>query len=133
MAREIPPEWQRLFDAAGLPSARRVAEKAGVSTDAVLRVIFNGQSGSTSIRKVATALNLDPEKVAAMRGEVIYQEFVPIEGAERLTDTQRTAVNAVIRAMLDDALPEDRRRSRLHSVPVAARKAPGPKERDRPR
>lgn len=129
MGRDIPPEWLRVLNRARYTTARRYAESSSIGKDTIYRAIFGGPVSDRTLRTMAKELKVDISVIERLRDEVIYDEFPLPAGAERLTRNQRETLNAVVRAMLEEALPRKSQPARLRSV---ARKTKTPREGDSP-
>ena len=105
--REIPQEWRVLMDRRGIPSARRLAERAGYSHVTALRVIFDEGTDLTeeTLQKTADALGVDYDVVYAMVGKQVKGAgpWKPVPEAARLTFEQRDALDQLIRTMVEPA------------------------------
>lgn len=101
--------WQRLMDARGLSSYRRIAEKAEISHEAVRRVILGMSSDDESVEAVARAFGIDVELVREMRSEpaVDAGRWNPPPGARLLTDDERAALSRLIGVMVAGRERED--------------------------
>lgn len=103
MKRETPTQWARVLEGAGIHSARDLARELDVSPQTAVRLLHGEQTSRDTIEAAATLLGISPEKVLALRGETSLPPFRLPPDADRLTQRQRAAVVAVVRAMLEPA------------------------------
>ena len=98
MSNRRTPAWERLMESKGLGSYRRLADRSGISHEAVRRVVLAQPASDTSIRAVAAALSVDVELVRKMRGEAEFdpREWEPPESSRMLTDDERAALSRLI-------------------------------------
>lgn len=89
------------MESKGLGSYRRLADRSGISHEAVRRVVLAQPASPVSIRAVADALSVDVELVRQMRGEVEFdpREWEPPESSRMLTDDERAALSRLIGVM----------------------------------
>lgn len=88
----------------GIPSARALAERAGVSVTAVLRLMHReGRPSEQVISDVAKALGLTPQLVRELAKVPAGEEdpFVLPPEANRLNRRQRAAVVEIVRLLLE--------------------------------
>lgn len=104
MKRETPLPWVEALESAGLHSARDLARELAVSPQTAVRLIHGEQTSRETMEAAAGILGLTVEKVQELRGETPLPPFRLPPEADRLSQRQRAAVFAVVRAMLE---PED--------------------------
>lgn len=101
----LPPEsWRPLFDRAGIEFGYRpLAKRAGLTHTRVHRLVRGGGTTTDAIDKVAEALRVKASKVRELRGEVAVEiePFTLPDEAGRLTDTERSVIRQMVRALLD--------------------------------
>jgi hypothetical protein len=86
-------------------SLRDLALAADVSPQTITRLVFREATSNETVSAVARALKVNEERIWALfgRSSDITPFRLPID-ADRLSPRQRTAVLAVVRAMLDPAV-----------------------------
>lgn len=112
--REVPHEWAVRMRRYGFthqdkPSMRRLAAAAGVTVNAVLRVVYRENFGEDTALKVGQALR-DPEFVAGWVSVELGAEYRPPASARKLSPRQRLLVDDLIRELTggtsDSRMPE---------------------------
>lgn len=125
--RETPLWWVPVLEAAGLHSARDLARELDVSPQTAVRLVHGEQTSRETIEAAATLLGVTPERIRELREEESLPPFRLPPEADRLGPKQRTAVVAVVRAMLElaDAATKTRAASAAdsptHEESIAAR------------
>lgn len=103
--REIPEHWRRAMDAKGIPSIRRLAERAGLSHPPVTNIVFGDglNAQPETLERIAKALEIPLEEVYSMaKHPVKYVEiWDPPAEANLLTLRQRKAIDELIRSMAE--------------------------------
>lgn len=92
----------------GVPSARALAERAGVSTTAVLRLIHReGDTSEEVVTAVADALSVKPTRIRRLGGVPVGEDepFVLPSSANRLNRRQRSLILEMIAVLLDQDEP----------------------------
>lgn len=105
VTRRVPEEWGALLEDAGFGSIRSLAIASGVSQPAVSRLIFGaGRTSDDTIASVAAALGVPPTTIFQLSGTSVTAlgPYEPPAVSQRLSATQRKALDALIRAMVDD-------------------------------
>lgn len=119
MRRETPLQWVPVLEAAGFHSARRFGEELGVAPQTALRLLHGEPTSRDTIEAAATLLGVSVEKIRELRGERALPPFRLPPEADHLTQRQRVAVVAVVRAMLEGHPPEDELRTEAELVESA--------------
>lgn len=101
MRRDIPPQWVKLMETAGLTSMRQLATASGISHTAVARIIHGeGTPSDESIQQMAGTLRVAPADLYRMVGLATptdAKRYEPPAESARLTVRQRRAVDEIIR------------------------------------
>lgn len=103
MARrlDVPEPWRTLMDRKGIPSARQLALRSGVSQPAIGRLLHReGRQEDDTIIRVADTLGLDLSEAYELAGVDAPEAkpYVPPPEAHRLNERQRRAIDELIRA-----------------------------------
>lgn len=96
-------QWEPVLEGAGLHSARDLARELGVSPSTAARLLHGEQTSRETIEAAATLLGISPERVRELRDEVALPPFRLPPDADQLSQRQRAAIVAVVRAMLEPA------------------------------
>lgn len=104
--RDVPPEWgDRMiklgFHHNGRPSTRALAEAAGVTVNAALRVIFREGYGDATAIALGKAMR-DPNFVANWLETDLGEDYSPPTESRHLTARQRGLVDDLIRELTSD-------------------------------
>lgn len=100
-ARALPPEWMELAEHKGIPqSARAIAEKAGIATTTLTRLIFEGRTSSETVRRVAKALDVPQDDIVALAGiKTKFGFWEPPREAHEMDGPTREAISNLIRVI----------------------------------
>lgn len=138
---DLPSEWAEAATRCGIrPTMRGLAEAADVAPSTISRLVLDRRSSPDTIERVRRALRLTSEAMfrLAKLPTAAAGPYVPPAEAHQLSPKQRTAIDAVIRSMVDPGqeLPNaapitDAGGTPAHvtDLPRAARRSPGDKER----
>lgn len=101
--RDLPDAWAKRMVNLGLsyrgkPSARALADRAGVTVGATLRVIFRENYGEDTALALGQALR-DPGFVADWVAIPLGEEYLPPAASRMLTPQQRVLVDELIREL----------------------------------
>lgn len=107
MTRELPPAWRKVMEPKRLHSLRDLATAAGVSPSTASRLIHGERTSQETVDAVAAVLGISGAQVWEMHGKPRTAPFTLDPDADRLSPTQRAAIKAVIRAMLEGANTSD--------------------------
>lgn len=142
--RDIPVEWAEQMERLGFvyrdkPSARALADAAGVTVGAALRVIFRENYGEDTALALGRALR-NPEFVAGWVAMPLGETYEPPSVSRMLTPQQRVLVDELIRELARKEVP-DAGDAEAEKIPVtrrdqtalAARRHRGAKDRIRAR
>jgi hypothetical protein len=105
MKRETPAQWISLLETHGIHSARGLAERMDVSVQTAVRLLHGEQTSDGTIDAAAELLGVGRDDIRRLRGEVALPPFRLPSEADTLSPRQRSAVLAVVRAMLDPGAP----------------------------
>lgn len=132
MSTEPTGEWAKAMIRAkatdprnGRPSWNMLAELSGVSTSTITKMIGGERRTSpTTVRKVAQALRVAPEKVSGwlQLATPVREAFEPPPEADLLTPRQRKAVTELIRSMVADDQEEVTGNAGEHPAPNSKHK-----------
>lgn len=97
---DIPAEWRVLLERKGIkPSYRDLGARAGISHEAARRVVRGWSVREATVRKVASALGVDPEAVRELRGEPTHNPWEPPRASSLLSHDEREALSRLISLM----------------------------------
>lgn len=102
MSNDIPRSWHKHFERKGIPvSYRGLAARAGVSHEAVRRVICGWSVKHSTLRQVADALGVDIEVVQELRGDDAGKgtPWEPPASSSLLSHEEREALSRLISLM----------------------------------
>lgn len=105
MSNELPEPWGSKFAPKGVHSYGDLAGKVGISKGTAFRLITGGGTSVATVRKVADYFfDGDLDVVYELRGSARkgYGPWSPPDEVILLTPKQRTALEAVIAAMIPD-------------------------------
>jgi len=99
----MPPHWRQVFDAAGINSATDLADRMGVAVTTITRLIHGEGTSLAVASEAAKWLGITTADVWALskRPGPFYEPFILPDSAAQLSRSQRRAVLAVIRTMLN--------------------------------
>jgi transcriptional regulator with XRE-family HTH domain len=101
--RETPIEWVRLLESKRLHSIRDLAAALDVSPQTATRLVHGEHSSRQTIEAAAELLGVTPERIRELRHEAALPPFRLPPEADQLSQRQRAAVVAVVRAMMEPA------------------------------
>ncbi|MDF1603356.1 hypothetical protein [Nocardioides sp. YIM 152315] len=146
MSNELPGRWGELLAPKGIHSYRDLAAKIGVSHGTAHRLVTGGKTSPETINRAGDALfGGDRNQVLRLRGSARrdYGDWSLPPEASQLTEEQRRAILAVVRAMLpaeteegggghdDEQQPGGTAPTRHDDVDVKTRRAQHPLAADR--
>ena len=102
----LPPEqWRPLFDKIGVEFGYRpLANRIGMEHTKLRRLLLGGGTSAATVRQVADAFGVSPEKVRELRSEpaeTVVEPFMLPDDAGRLNYSERKVILSVVRALLD--------------------------------
>lgn len=132
MSKEWPEPWRGLLEARGIHSRHEFARRADVAVQTIVRLVDGiGEPRQETVTAVAAALSVEVDVVWQLAGynRSDHGPFSLPAESSRLTEIQREAILAVVRAMLsperEEVMGDDRDPAPIASLPERKRPITG--------
>lgn len=109
--RKLPEPWRTAMHEAGVPSYRKVADRAGIKSHETVRQMVLGLGGSDpkNVELVATALRVDVRTVSGWVNQSRSERgpYAPPSEADLLDHDERAAIDLMIRLLIRGRSTDD--------------------------
>lgn len=131
----FPPEqWRPLFDKIGVEFGYRpLANRIGMEHTKLRRLLLGGGTSAATVRQVADAFGVSPEKVRELRAEpasTAVEPFTLPDDAGKLNYSERRVILSMVRALLDARDRTDEHSPSQSDPPDTEQGAPGEAHQD---